>query len=311
MENSYADAGSSSSSERHAVFAISPLMCLLIGLVLVRPSLSFPLLRYSLYIHTHTSAMSDTQVDIPAAAQAYLDHPFDLSLIPCDLEHDDALSQTVALKAVIKAQHADADEDASFFEQPVQSLSLGHFRRIYERNDSAAALKLMSRRVHVNFEGEDFVTPSDSGNISWSIDRHFIDMLVCVGKDLGLGAILPNENANSFYNVKLDFTKKGKAFKAKNVTLGFDPAGSMLWVGNMPSADDIWIAWIPRHSSNVHEQSMNDNMESTCLSERHYRITVMFFAFMLRKIVYRDIMVPNPYPDLSCDNAFRAATNLL
>lgn len=232
--------------------------------------------------------------------------PFDLSIVPNNLEADDSLSQSIALEAALFAQRPDSDEDARFFEQPVVSTSLHSFRRLYERNDAPNAIKQLTRRFRVDFNSPEFVTPSNSPHISWTVDRHFIDLLVCVGNDLGIGAILPNQSVNSFYSVKLDFSQKTKEFKAKNVKLGFDPSGSMLWIGYMPSADDIWIAWVPKDDEEVRTSG-----GSSCLSERHYRIAVMFFAFVLSKIGYRDTAVHTTYPNLADANAFKAATNLL
>ena len=236
------------------------------------------------------------------------DRPFDLSVVPANLQVDDAPSQSVALEAVLLAHKADEDEDACFFEQPVVSTSLNYFKRIYDRNDTVAATKLLTRRLRIDFDNPEFVTPPDSQNVSWNVERHFIDMLVFVGNDIGLGAMLPNQRVNSFYTIKVMFTHKNKEFKAKNIKLGFDPAHSMLWIGHMPSSDDIWIAWIPKTEQ---QPGTNKTGASTCLSQRHYRITVMFFAFVLNKIAFRDIVVHDPYPDLSDELSFKSATNLL
>lgn len=235
------------------------------------------------------------------------DHPFDLSLIPNNLEATDALCQSIALEAAIFAQKADADEDARFFEQEVAFTSLKYFRDLYDRNDTAAATKLLTHRVRVNFDDGEFITPSNSPNVSWSVDRHFVDMLVFVGKGIGIGAILPNQTVNGFYSITMDFNHQAKEFKAKKVKLGFRSAGSMLWIGKMPSTDDIWIAWIPK--SDKHDQ--DNGGSSSCLSERHYRITVMFFAFVVSQIGYRDTIIHTPYPDLENANDFKQASNLL
>ena len=252
---------------------------------------------------TATSTHDNTIPD-----QLVLDCPFDLSIVPGNMKVDDAPSQSIALEAVLLSQKADEDEDARFFEQPVLSTSLNYFKRIYERNDRVAAIKLLTRHLRVDFDKPEFVTPSNSQDITWNVERNFIDMLVFVGKDIGLGAMLPNQRVNSFYTVKVMFTQKKKEFKAKNIKLGFDPAGSMLWIGHMPSSDDIWIAWIPKTEV---QPGKKKSSASTCLSERHYRITVMFFAFVLNKIAFRDIVVHDPYPDLSDELSFKSATNLL
>ena len=51
--------------------------------------------------------------------------------------------------------------------------------------------------------------------------------------------------------------------------------------------------------------------EDTIMSEKHYRISVMFLAAMLREIGHRDIIVTEPYPDVSINDDFYYATNAL
>lgn len=245
--------------------------------------------------------------DITEEAQAgRREHPFDLSLIPNHLEVDVPLSQSIALEAALMAQRADSDEDAAFFQKHPLTVSLDVFRQLYERGDSHGARNQLRRRVRIDFDDEEFVSPSDSPNISWMVERHYIDLLVCVGNDMGLGVIIPNQSVNTFYSVNMDFSRSSKQFKAKNVKLGFDPAGSMLWIGRMPSADDIWIAWIPTDEEEEERSGL-----SSCLSERHYRITVMFFAFAISKSGYRDIVVHENYPDITNPKAIEAASNIL
>lgn len=237
-----------------------------------------------------------------------LEQPFDLRIVPDNLEADDGLSQSVAHEAVLLAQKEDAEEDARFFEQPISSITLEYLKGLYESKNAVAALKLLSRRMRIDYNRPNVVTDADSPDISWTIERHFIDMLVCVGNGIGLGVVLPNQTVYSFYSIKFDFSQDRKEFKAKNVKLGFDPSGAMLWVGNMPpSWDDIWIAWIPQEE----EEGAADKGLSTCLSERHYRMAVMFFAYVLRQIRIRDILVHEQYPDLTSAQAFNAATNIL
>lgn len=237
-----------------------------------------------------------------------LPHPFDLSVIPENLEVDDPLPQSVAQDAVLSMQLGDVDESARFYAQTPTFSTLGSLRRIYERTDKAKASSLLSSRHRVQYDHSDYVTPSNSDNVRWSVDRHYIDMLVCVGRDIGLGAIIPNQVMNSLYSIQLNFRHRSKEFRAKHNRLGFDPTGCMLWIGNMPSSsDDIWIAWAQENS----DEEDNTIPSNTCLSEQHYRIGIMFFAFVLSKCGYRDVVVHNQYPDISTLDAVNEATNFL
>jgi hypothetical protein len=235
-----------------------------------------------------------------------LEHPFDLSVIPANLEVEDSLAQSRALEAVDNRRLADQDEDARFHAQPPRLIPLHYLRRLYENNDTSSAIKLLNFRHQVTFLNDaECVTPSDSNSVSWTVNKHFIDMLVCVGKDIGLGAIIPNQRINSLFSIQMDFRHGSKEFKAKNVMLGFDSSGCMLWIGKTPSSDDIWMAWVPE---DLDETNLG---LSTCLSQQHYRIVIMFFAFVLSKCRYRDIVVHVQYPDLSNRDAFCSASNLL
>ncbi|KAF8326750.1 hypothetical protein F5887DRAFT_1084263 [Amanita rubescens] len=236
-----------------------------------------------------------------------LPHPFDLSIVPENLEVDDALPQSVVQDAVLCTQLGDVDESARFYAQTPTRRSLSYLRRVYETRDKAKASSLLSNRHRIQYDHPDYVTPPDSLNVSWSIDRHYVDMLVCVGRRIGLGAIIPNQVMNSLYSIQVDFRNRLKEFKAKHNRLGFNPTGCMLWIGKMPSADDVWIAWVQENS----EEEDNIASSTTCLSERHHRIVIMFFAFVLNKCGHRDIAVHEKYPDITKHSAVNEATNFL
>lgn len=223
------------------------------------------------------------------------------------MEVSDSLAQSQAMEAVLFAGKRDLDEDRGFFEQRSERKPLAYFQGIYEARNIAAAIKLLSKRSQVDYDLPAYRTPSDSDEVSWKVERHFVDMMVCVGREIGLGVTLPNQNVDSFYSVDMDFSKQSKRFRAKNVKLGFNPSGRMLWIGKMPSGDDIWVAWKPKHCEDGEEE---EKWTSSCLPNKHYRVSFMFFAFLLKKIGYRDIVVHDRYPDLSSDDDFLAATNL-
>ncbi len=236
-----------------------------------------------------------------------LPHPFDLSIVPENLQVEDALPQSAVQDAVFSAQLGDVDESALFYAQTAAPISLGYLRCVFERGEKAKAYSLLLSRHRIQYDHPTYITPPDSLDVSWSVDRHYVDMLLCVGRDIGLGAIVPNQSANSLYSIQIDFRHRFKEFRAKHNRLGFNPTGSMLWIGKMPSADDVWIAWVPEDRDEEDEVTPS----STCLSERHYRIILMFFAFVLNKCGHRDIVVHQKYPDISKHDAIKEATNLL
>ena len=102
-----------------------------------------------------------------------------------------------------------------------------------------AAAESMLKRHRVDYASSNFYVPKDGNNLSWTIDRHFIDLMVCVGSGLGLGPMIPNQCTLHTYEFKLDLCQPHREFSAKFAKLGFDPVGSMLWIGRSPSAEVI------------------------------------------------------------------------
>jgi hypothetical protein len=115
------------------------------------------------------------------------------------------------------------------------------------------------------------------------------------------------------YEFTLEMETNYRTFSAKFAKLGFDPTGAMLWVGRSPSAEDVWLAWAPTDSLSIDCEDVPPGTcrGSTNLSTRHYRMSTMFMASMLKAIGYRDVAVTNPYPELDDEHNVHAATNFL
>lgn len=58
----------------------------------------------------------------------------------------------------------------------------------------------------INFQSRNYTTNNDSMTIAWDLNQHYVDMMVCVGNGLGLGAMIPNQSINSLYQVDLNFS---------------------------------------------------------------------------------------------------------
>lgn len=238
-----------------------------------------------------------------------LNAPFDLAVPPETLLVTDCPGQHAALQAVSCAPDSDTDESSKFFNEPQHSKSLNYFKQLYDNRQSHTARGLLTKRIRVEFRSPAYTTPSDSNTIAWDMNRHYLDMMVCVGKGLGLGALIPNQHANSMYEIHLEFKQRIRNFHTKYARLGFNPRGSMLWIGKTPSSEDIWIAWVPETVIDGEDEDIEEG--NTSLAERHYRATVMFFAAMLSAIGYRDIIVSEQYPDLTSQEDFVNASNIL
>ena len=238
-----------------------------------------------------------------------LSQPFDLSQIPATLTVEQCPSQNTALLVVNFAPDSNTDEER-WFNAPVhQTKSLSYFQRLYEEEHSHTALDLLSRHMKIDFQSQNYTTDNDLMTIAWDLNEHYLDMMVCIGNGLGLGAMIPNQAINSLYQVDLDFSHPIQNFTTRYADLGFNPKNSMLWIGKMPTSEDVWIGWVPKKASEDEEEE--SDIKNTRLSQHHYRATVMFFARMLSLIGYRDIIVRDHYPDLLEEDEFLAASNIM
>lgn len=243
-----------------------------------------------------------------------LESPFDIDAAPITLASDDAPDQQVTLKAALRAQVGDEDEGEKFFSQRRNTKPLGYYQRMYENGDTTSAMESVMKRNRVDYTSSNHCVRSDGNNLSWTIDRHFIDLKVCVGSGLGLGPMLPNQNTLHTYEFELDLGRPEREFSAKFAKLGFDPVESMLWIGRSPSAEDVWLAWAPKRDDESEESDVATGTGcsgSTALIEKHYRMAVMFLAQMLATLPYRDALVNDVYPDVSEKIEFELASNIL
>jgi hypothetical protein len=239
--------------------------------------------------------------------------PFDISLPAPTLRADDAPSQEVAHTAALCAATGGIDHGDKFNEAVVIRKPLGYFKRVYETKNTGVALELIHKRTQVDLGSSDMVTGSDSSELSWNTDRHYIDLMICVPVGLGLAALLPNQARLHNFEFTLDLEQPYRTFSAKFAKLGFDPTGTMLWIGRSHSSEDVWLAWAPTESL---QMECEDVAPGTChgstqLKTRHYRMTTMFFASMLKGIGYGDVTVSDPYPDLDNEQDVHFATNLM
>jgi hypothetical protein len=239
--------------------------------------------------------------------------PFDISLPAPTLRADDAPSQKVAHTSALCAATAVIDHGDKFNEAGVIRKPLSYFKRVYETKNMGVALELIHKRTQVDLGSSDMLTASDCTELSWNMDNHYIDLMICVPVGLGLAALLPNQKRLHNFEFALDLRQPYRTFSAKFAKLGFDPTGSMLWIGRSYASEDVWLAWAPTESL---QMECEDVAPGTCrgstqLKTRHYHITTMFLASMLKGIGYGDLTVSDAYPDLENKEDMHFATNLM
>lgn len=245
-----------------------------------------------------------------------LEHPFDVALAAPELEETEFPAlQSDLLEAALTTSIYNRRSlvDSEFFNQECQSQPLSYMERLYQRNDRRGAIEFLFKRHNIDWATSEHHISNKDPRIVWSNRDHYIDMLVCVSRDIGLSILLPNERDHTF-TFEFKFDCRHRQFSAKFAKLGFDAKSSFLWIGKSTSHDDVFVAWAPIASLTAEGDDVEVGLSTgkTQLSLKHYRITVMFFAFVMALLPEsRGLWVSEEYPDLDDDNAFEEASNIL
>jgi hypothetical protein len=249
--------------------------------------------------------MDDTQHEPPTQLH------FDVSNAPEHLLADDGPDQNITLIAALSQAAAVENKADRFYHQPKTGLRLDSFAALYERKDERGALQLLSRRKDIRLEGSQYVADNYDENIAWQVDSHYLDLQICVGKGLGLAALLPKLSVHHAVEFRMILNKRSRRFSAKYAKLGFDPMHCMMWIGRSDGGQDTWLAWVPNDSMGPTAEDVppGSGKENTSMTDEHHRMAAMFLASMLRRIGHRDITVTVEYPNVSDDGEFRFATN--
>jgi hypothetical protein len=238
---------------------------------------------------------------------------FDVSQAPHHMLAEDGPNQSITLIAAHSQAAAIENQADRFHQQKKQIVTLDYFAKLYRKNDKRAALQLLTRQKEIKLEGSQHVANTDDEDLSWQVHSHYLDMQICVGGGLGLAAMLPKVAIHHGVEFRLMLRQRHRRFSAKNAKLGFDPTNCMLWIGRSNAGEDTWLAWVPTECMGAMAEDVppGSGKEETVMSQKHYRITVIFLAFMLREIGHRDITVGNEYPDVEDEDEFLFATNVL
>lgn len=257
-----------------------------------------------------------------------LETPFDISLPPPDFEvgvisdatDDDGipevLGQEIALASALHGvDDSTHDHSERFSHELIREIPLRCLQTWYKERHVSNAIGALSGRKTITYKQGGFTVPVDNGDIFWTAEETYLDLLICVGRGLGLGPLLPNVHVLHTYEFRLDLQKPGRQFTAKYAKLGFDPTDAMLWIGRSDVNEDAWLAFVPKAFAEGGEYNDEASAHwrgsrSTTLSKHHFRCVVMFLAQMLYNSGFLDITLDEDYPNTSDDNAYGDATNM-
>jgi hypothetical protein len=241
----------------------------------------------------------------------FITFPFDISLAPEGLQTDDAPSQDLIRRISDSVLTTEQRVRADFFEKKKTPLRLEYLRDRYNNKHARVALASLNTRSSINIDPSVSIsfTRATNPSLSWSLQEFFVDLLICIGNDIGLHAFIPK--AEIMYNFEVEFQihNRNRQFTAKYAKLGFDPIGAMQWIGRSSWSEDLWIAWVPIEND-VNDTPAGQISGSSIMSNKHFKISMMFFAEMLKRSYIQDITVNTNYPDLDDDDEYMASTNL-
>ena len=123
-----------------------------------------------------------------------IQHPFDIALPVPELEETECPTlQLDLLEAVIitSNQYRLGNDDVR--SQPCISRPLDYHRDFYERRDRQAIINHLGKHQNIDWRISSFHVSNTDLCLTWSIDEHYLDMLVCVSEDIGLAILFPNE----------------------------------------------------------------------------------------------------------------------
>lgn len=222
-------------------------------------------------------------------------HPLDLDHIPSSFQVDDHVSQDELLQAIFQPSIIPEHERDLYEKLPPHTVRLSWLKDTYEKKRTQLAIESLEKRLKIKVDSALQCVLEDD-NLLWDVNVNRLDYIVTVADKIGLWPILPRVTSDHTYTFNLDLSKPYKDFKAKYARLGFDPKGSMLFIGTCRN-DDIWLALVPHTFS----QGVGRNLAAGFitgdprLSTSHYRMAVMFFAAALASIPDRGFVCHNKY----------------
>lgn len=168
--------------------------------------------------------------------------PQEIMAVPLPFLANDGISQK-EVRTYIDRFMAEK-EDAKFHRAPVVDVNLTTLRGIAKRGTVHEKLKLVMGRHRVVVD-ERYGCPATDPDVGLEAKQGVLDFLLCVPRSPGLGAMLPNKLVGLDFAFSFSVTNRLRTFQPKHAMLGFDPAGSMLHIGNV-NQDDVWLAFPPK-----------------------------------------------------------------
>ena len=156
---------------------------------------------------------------------------FDVSHPPPHLQADDRPNQDIMLKAALSGAAAVENQADLFHIQTRNTRNLDDMVSIFNRNDKQSALKLLEQQNEITLTDSVYVNEHDEERLVWQVHSHYLDLCICMGCRLGLGAMLPNIRIHHVLEFQLKLHQGHRPFSVKYAKLGFDPTNCLMYIG--------------------------------------------------------------------------------
>ncbi|KAL7277021.1 hypothetical protein ACG7TL_008865 [Trametes sanguinea] len=223
---------------------------------------------------------------------------------------DDGMDQQEVTRSVEDA-YGDQTRVAQMYEtMPVRNIRLSTLREWYQGIEDTLAMHTLKQKNKIIIDKEFLVNTHDL-NVSWTCAGTFLDYRQIVGRRAEMDVLLPNPHApgaeaDHRWNLTIAFEKRHWHFRGDLTALGCDMAGRMLHVGYTMAQEDIWLGLIPKevYMNPPHVGDVKLEKKSTTMSPALSRAVIAGFLHVMERSGYRDVVLVQKYPDISCDAKF-------
>ncbi|KAJ2973329.1 hypothetical protein NUW54_g12085 [Trametes sanguinea] len=223
---------------------------------------------------------------------------------------DDGIDQQEVTRSVEDA-YGDQTRVAQMYEtMPVRNIRLSTLREWYLGVEDTLAMHTLKQKNKIIIDKEFLVNTHDL-NVSWTCAGTFLDYRQIVGRRAEMDVLLPNPHApgaeaDHRWNLTIAFEKRHWHFRGDLTALGCDMAGRMLHVGYTMAQEDIWLGLIPKevYMNPPHVGDVKLEKKSTTMSPALSRAVIAGCLHVMERSGYRDVVLVQKYPDISCDAKF-------
>ena len=240
---------------------------------------------------SHTSASDDSDAALEVVGLYDIDNPAP------ELVDEFPLEQQVIHEGFHSTLHAE-QHIQEYEALPSMNITLQQLRSWFEASRPESILKAMTGK-RVKIEPGAYLSPGTSVEYGIRIPDHFLDFRLLVPSTYGFSTFLPKDHEQWSWMFTLDLRKRLRPFKNVRGSLGMDPTGSMLYMGDSPTGNSVFLAMAPpdffTDAPIAPAHASKNGASTSCMSTSLYRKILSFLAFCLNKVPDHAFSLANQY----------------